>query len=59
MGRKIALVIGNIGNSEYDDISLARLITPSEDVNDLVTLFKSPDILTFLLNRRAETTKPL
>jgi hypothetical protein len=29
MGRKVALVIGN---SEYDDASLARLITPSEDV---------------------------
>ncbi len=41
MGRKIALVIGN---SEYDDASLARLITPSEDVNDLATLLKSPDI---------------
>jgi hypothetical protein len=28
MGRKLALVIGN---SEYDDASLARLITPSQD----------------------------
>ena len=41
MGRKIALVIGN---SEYDDASLARLITPSEDVNDLATLLKSPEV---------------
>jgi uncharacterized caspase-like protein len=41
MGRKVALVIGN---SEYDDASLARLITPSEDVNDLASLLKSPDI---------------
>ena len=41
MSRKIALIIGN---SEYDDQSLARLITPSEDVNDLVTALKSPDI---------------
>lgn len=41
MGRKVALVIGN---SEYDDASLARLITPSEDVNDLATLLKSPDV---------------
>src|SRR5512135_1804930 len=41
MGRKVALVIGN---SEYDDASLARLITPSEDVNDLAVLLKSPDI---------------
>ena len=35
MGRKLALVIGN---SEYDDASLARLITPSEDVSDLAVL---------------------
>ena len=55
MGRKIALVIGN---SEYDDASLARLITPSEDVNDLAALLKSPDILTCLLYRRAEATEP-
>ncbi len=41
MGRKVALVIGN---SEYDDASLARLITPSEDVNDLATLLKSPEV---------------
>lgn len=41
MARKIALIIGN---SEYDDASLARLITPSEDVNDLAALLKSPDI---------------
>jgi hypothetical protein len=57
VGRKIALVIGN---SEYDDASLARLITPSEDVSDLATLLKSPaagTILTFLLYRRAETTE--
>ena len=40
MGRKLALIIGN---SEYDDTSLARLITPSEDVNDLAALLKSPD----------------
>jgi uncharacterized caspase-like protein len=41
MGRKLALVIGN---SEYDDASLARLITPSEDVNDLAALLRSPDV---------------
>jgi uncharacterized caspase-like protein len=41
VGRKIALVIGN---SEYDDASLARLITPSEDVSDLATLLKSSDV---------------
>src|SRR5512137_1076703 len=41
MGRKLALVIGN---SEYDDASLARLITPSEDVSDLAALLKSPEV---------------
>jgi hypothetical protein len=41
MGRKLALVIGN---SEYDDGSLARLITPSEDVTDLASLLNSPNI---------------
>ncbi len=41
MGRKLALIIGN---SEYDDASLARLMTPSEDVNDLAALLRSPNI---------------
>ena len=59
MGRKVALVIGN---SEYDDASLARLITPSEDVNDLATLLKSPDIGGFdevltLINEAATTVR--
>jgi hypothetical protein len=45
VSRKIALVIGN---SEYDDTSLARLITPFEDVGDLATRLKSADSLTFL-----------
>ncbi len=59
MGRKIALVIGN---SEYDDAGLARLITPSEDVNDLATLLKSPDIGGFdevlaLVNESATTLR--
>ncbi len=59
MGRKVALVIGN---SEYDDASLARLITPSEDVNDLATLLKSPDIGGFdevltLVNEAATTVR--
>jgi hypothetical protein len=44
MGRKIALVIGN---SEYDDASLARLITPSADVDDLAALLKSPEVGSF------------
>jgi hypothetical protein len=46
VGRKVALVSGN---SECDNASLAQLITPSGDVNDLATLLKSPEILTFLL----------
>ncbi len=44
MDRKLALIIGN---SEYDDRSLARLMTPSEDVTDLAALLKSPDIGAF------------
>lgn len=41
LSRKLALVIGN---SQYDDRSLAQLVTPSEDVNDLARLLKSGDI---------------
>ena len=55
MGRTVALVSGN---SEYDDASLARLITPSEDMNDLAALLKSPDILTFLHYWRVDATEP-
>src|SRR5512136_306617 len=59
MGRKVALVIGN---SEYDDASLARLITPSEDVSDLAALLKSPEVGNFdevltLVNEAATTVR--
>lgn len=59
MSRKIALVIGN---SEYDDAGLARLITPSEDVGDLAALLRSPDVGSFdeviaLVNESAATLR--
>jgi pSer/pThr/pTyr-binding forkhead associated (FHA) protein len=59
MGKKLALVIGN---SEYDDKSLARLATPSEDVNDLAAALRSPDIgsfdeVTSLVNQPASTLR--
>ena len=41
MGRKLALIIGN---SEYEDSSFARLITPAADVSDLADVLQSPDI---------------
>ena len=41
MSRKLALIIGN---SEYQDPKLARLATPSEDVNDLAEVLRTPDI---------------
>jgi uncharacterized caspase-like protein len=40
MGR-YALVIGN---SEYQDLKFAQLVTPSEDVNDLVAVLQSREI---------------
>jgi len=39
--RRIALIIGN---SEYDDASLARLKTPDADVGVLAEVLRSPDI---------------
>lgn len=41
MGQKIALIIGN---SEYQDPNLAKLVTPQEDVNDLVEVLRASDI---------------
>ena len=41
MSRKLALIIGN---SEYDDQSLARLVTPAADVGNLADVLNSPDI---------------
>ena len=39
MRRKLALIIGN---SEYQDPTLARLVTPNEDVNDLAEVLRAP-----------------
>lgn len=41
MGQKIALIIGN---SEYQDANLAKLVTPQEDVNDLAEVLRASDI---------------
>jgi hypothetical protein len=41
MSRKLALIIGN---SEYQDPTLARLVTPNEDVNDLAEVLRAPEI---------------
>jgi uncharacterized caspase-like protein len=41
MGRRFALIIGN---SQYQDVRLAQLVTPQEDVNDLASVFRAPDI---------------
>jgi hypothetical protein len=41
MGQKYALIIGN---NEYDDASLARLLTPAADVEGLATVLKAADI---------------
>jgi len=41
MSRKLALIIGN---SEYQDPTLARLVTPNEDVNDLAEVLRDPTI---------------
>ncbi len=41
MGRKLALIIGN---SQYQDPNLAKLVTPGEDANDLAAVLRSPDI---------------
>jgi len=41
VGQKYALIIGN---NEYDDSSLARLLTPAADVVGLATVLKATDI---------------
>ena len=59
MGQRLALIIGN---SEYDDQNLTRLITPTTDVGDLAAVLKSPDIGGFdevitLINESASTLR--
>jgi uncharacterized caspase-like protein len=41
MSRKFALIIGN---SEYQDARLSRLVTPNEDAHDLAEVLRAPDI---------------
>ena len=47
-----------IGNSEYDDPNLARLVSPAVDVNGLADLFRAPeiggfDVVTVVINQTA------
>ena len=41
MSRKFALIIGN---SEYEDTKLARLVTPGADVSALAKVLRAPEI---------------
>src|SRR5512147_2768006 len=41
MNRKLALIIGN---SHYQDPNLAKLVAPTEDVNDLAVVLREPAI---------------
>jgi serine/threonine protein kinase/uncharacterized caspase-like protein len=41
MSQKIALIIGN---SDYQDANLAKLVTPHEDVDDLAAILRASDI---------------
>ena len=44
MSRRLALIIGN---SEYEDTNLARLLTPGEDASDLAEVLRNPEIGSF------------
>ena len=44
MSQRLALIIGN---SEYEDTSLARLVTPGEDASDLAEVLRDPEIGSF------------
>src|SRR5512147_950347 len=44
MNRKLALIIGN---SHYQDPNLAKLVAPTEDVNDLAVVLRDPAIGSF------------
>lgn len=59
MSHKLALIIGN---SQYEDLNLARLVTPDADVNALAAILRHPDIGAFddvvtLVNQSAETIR--
>ncbi len=59
MGRRFALIIGN---SHYQDSRLAQLVTPQEDVNDLASVLRAPDIggfeeVTTLVDESDATTR--
>lgn len=55
MSQKLALIIGN---SEYDDAGLARLVTPGADAGDLAGILRDPQVggfdeVTALVNQSA------
>ncbi|MFQ5613748.1 MAG: caspase family protein [Anaerolineae bacterium] len=59
MSRRLALIIGN---SEYDDANLARLVTPGEDASDLAEVLRDPGIggfdeVTTLINQSSLTVR--
>ncbi|HET7090473.1 MAG TPA: caspase family protein, partial [Anaerolineae bacterium] len=59
MSRRFALIIGN---SEYEDASLSRLMTPDADVDALAEVLQSPDIggfdeVTALVNQPATAVR--
>jgi len=60
MSQKLALIIGN---SEYQDTNLARLVTPGEDASDLAKVLGNPQIggfdeVTALVNEPVNVIRP-
>lgn len=59
MSRKLALIIGN---SEFEDRSLAQLVTPDADVNALAEVLRDPEVggfdeVTALVNQPSTTVR--
>ena len=59
MSRRLAVIIGN---SEYQDAQLARLVTPGEDANELAAVLRAPEIggfdeVTTVLNQSAPVVR--
>jgi hypothetical protein len=59
MGRRFALIIGN---SDYQDANLARLVTPGKDVSALVEVLRNPriggfDEVTALVNESGDAIR--
>jgi len=59
MGRRFALIIGN---SDYQDVNLAQLVTPGKDVSALVEVLRDPQIggfdeVTALVNESGDVVR--